>query len=133
MSRRRRPVLPFHHKHPQQTTRAPQVLVIREGPRPGQPAAAATTAAATTAAPAASTTAAATAGATAASGPLILGFGVLLPQRESLQVVYMGLRYEHPLVRQSNAYFQVRVCACVCVCVCVFVCMCVYVPVLWSV
>ncbi|GLC34283.1 hypothetical protein PLESTM_000178100 [Pleodorina starrii] len=40
------------------------------------------------------------------SGPL-LAFGLLLPQRESLQLLYAGLQYDNPLVRQSNCYFQV--------------------------
>ncbi|KAG2496402.1 hypothetical protein HYH03_005629 [Edaphochlamys debaryana] len=39
-------------------------------------------------------------------GPL-LAFGVLLPQAEALQLLYAGLAYDNPLVRQSNAYFQI--------------------------
>ncbi|KAG2496403.1 hypothetical protein HYH03_005630 [Edaphochlamys debaryana] len=37
----------------------------------------------------------------------LLAFGLLLPQRESLQVLYVGMQYDSPLVRQSNAYFQI--------------------------
>ncbi|GIL53547.1 hypothetical protein Vafri_9128 [Volvox africanus] len=40
------------------------------------------------------------------SGPL-LAFGLLLPQRESLQVLYIGMAYDNPLVRQSSCYFQI--------------------------
>ncbi|KXZ53753.1 hypothetical protein GPECTOR_6g670 [Gonium pectorale] len=40
------------------------------------------------------------------AGP-ILAFGVLLPQRESLQVLYVGMQYDNPLVRQSSCYFQI--------------------------
>ncbi|GLC69410.1 hypothetical protein PLESTF_000826900 [Pleodorina starrii] len=41
-----------------------------------------------------------------ASGPL-LAFGLLLPQRESLQLLYIGMEYDNPLVRQSSCYFQI--------------------------
>ncbi len=38
----------------------------------------------------------------------VLAFGLLLPQQESLQVLYIGMRYDSPLVRQSSCYFKVR-------------------------
>ncbi|EFJ47148.1 hypothetical protein VOLCADRAFT_92300 [Volvox carteri f. nagariensis] len=39
-------------------------------------------------------------------GP-ILAMGLLLPQRESLQILYTGMQYDSPLVRQSCCLFQV--------------------------
>ena len=46
------------------------------------------------------------------TGP-ILAFGLLLPQHESLQLLYAGMQYDNPVVRQSNSYFQVRSACCV--------------------
>ncbi|PNH06988.1 hypothetical protein TSOC_006603 [Tetrabaena socialis] len=37
----------------------------------------------------------------------IIAFGLTLPQRDSLQLLYSGLEYDNPLVRQSNCYFQI--------------------------
>ncbi|KAG2429910.1 hypothetical protein HXX76_010690 [Chlamydomonas incerta] len=92
-----------------------QVIVIREGSRPTcpTPAAGAATSAPspTSSSPPAPPAPAPPAGAPASAPPTrpgrVLAFGVVLPQRESLQLLYAGLRYGSPLVRQSNAYFQI--------------------------
>ncbi|KAG2437141.1 hypothetical protein HYH02_011397 [Chlamydomonas schloesseri] len=79
-----------------------------EGPAAATgPAAAAATGPAAAAAAAAAFEAVGGAAAAAARPAAVLAFGVLLPQRNSLQLLYAGLDYEQPLVRQSNAYFQI--------------------------
>jgi hypothetical protein len=42
-------------------------------------------------------------------GPVV-AFGVVLPHEGCLQLLYAGLSYDHPHVRPSNAYFEVRFC-----------------------
>ncbi|KAG2429909.1 hypothetical protein HXX76_010689 [Chlamydomonas incerta] len=96
-----------------------QVIVIREGSRHtcATPAAAGTTSASAASATSAPSPTSPSPPAPAPPTPpappdpptrpgRMLAFAGVLPQRDSLQLLYAGQEYGSPLVRESNAYFQ---------------------------